>query len=381
MVVPNTFIKGQVYYFQRKVPKDLHQHYSRHKITICLKTKSARKASLASKSIASKLDNYWLSLRLLDTQLPASHLLVDSPESTLSDQPSINDALDLYLRLKGKNRNDTFHSTAKRNIGYVIKCLGCRSIDKYNTTDAGKYRDWLIQKGLSGSSIKRSFNSVKAIFNLTIQEHGISIRNVFSGVYMPNNNDAVKRLPVSPESIKLIQGECVRINDDLRWLVALISDSGLRLAEATGLHIDDIVLDSDIPYIKVKPHPWRTLKTPASARQVPLVGSSLWAAEQIKRKSNSPFCFPRYTNPDSCNANSASACLNKWIKTVGKNTDVMHGFRHSFRDRLRAAEVQTDLIDQLGGWSLQTIGQGYGDGYPIKNCYAAMMKMIDGEPS
>ena len=29
---------------------------------------------------------------------------------------------------------------------------------------------------------------------------------------------------------------------------------------------------------------------------------------------------------------------------------------HSFRDRLRAAEAPTELIDQLGGWSLKTVG-------------------------
>ena len=68
-VVPNTYIKDQVYYFQRKVPKDLWLHYSRHKIVICLKTKSVRQATFAANSLASKLDDYWLSLRLQNTQV------------------------------------------------------------------------------------------------------------------------------------------------------------------------------------------------------------------------------------------------------------------------------------------------------------------------
>lgn len=377
MVVQYTYQENDTYYFQRRVPSDLRRYYSKSKIVICLKTQSSRKAASAVKSICSKLDDYWFSLRVRDFELPASHLLVESRGYDVSDQPTIADALALYLRLKGKNRSSTFHTTAIRNIGYVTKCLGCRSIDKYSTADAGKFRDWLTDKGLSGSSIKRSFNSVKAVLNLAIQEHGIDTRNAFNGIYMPSNNDAVKRLPISPENIARVQNECIKVNDDLRWLIALISDSGLRLAEATGLHIDDLVLDDDIPHIIVQPHPWRTLKTPSSQRKVPLVGASLWAAEQISAKSISRFCFPRYTSFETCNANSASAALNKWIKTIGQNTDVMHGFRHSFRDRLRVAEIQTDLIDQLGGWSLQTIGQGYGSGYPLSSCHLAMIKAIE----
>lgn len=37
--------------------------------------------------------------------------------------------------------------------------------------------------------------------------------------------------------------------------------------------------------------------------------------------------------------------------------------RHAFKDRLRAVNAPTDMIDQLGGWSLQSVEQGYGDGY------------------
>ena len=44
---------------------------------------------------------------------------------------------------------------------------------------------------------------------------------------------------------------------------------------------------------------------------------------------------------------------------------VIHGLRHSFRDRLRAVEAPLEIIDQLGGWSLKTVGQGYGDGYKL----------------
>ena len=52
----------------------------------------------------------------------------------------------------------------------------------------------------------------------------------------------------------------------MRWLLALISDTGMRLSEATGLANDDIVLGIDLPHINVRPHPWRRLKTKGSGK-------------------------------------------------------------------------------------------------------------------
>ena len=34
----------------------------------------------------------------------------------------------------------------------------------------------------------------------------------------------------------------------------------------------------------------------------------------------------------------------------------MHSFHHSMRDRLRAVECPSDVIDQIGGWLTQGVG-------------------------
>ena len=370
-----TYTKLGIYYFSKAVPSDLRLHYSKPRIVFSLKTKSAIQASRASKSMLAKLEGYWNSLRLQNVDIPAAHLLIDAGTNKLSDLPTIDDALAIYFKLKGSAKDKTFYSAGTRNIGYVVECLGCRALDNYSTADGSKFRDWLVAKGLAGSSIKRVFSSIKAIVNMVIQEHGLDIRNPFSGIYLPSNDDSVRRHPISASNIKRIQSECRVANDDLRWLIALISDSGMRLAEATGLHIDDLVLDAEIPYIQVQPHPWRTLKTSSSKRVIPLVGASLWAAKAIKANTTGKHCFPRYTNDTDCNSNSASAALNKWMQSIIGRGNVIHGFRHSFRDRLRAIEAATDLIDQLGGWSLQTVGQGYGNGYPMSVLSSAMNKI------
>jgi integrase len=141
----------------------------------------------------------------------------------------------------------------------------------------------------------------------------------------------------------------------------------MRLGEAIGLLRSDIVLDTGIPLIDLKPHPWRRLKTPGSKRKVPLVGASLWAAERVLNQINdNPFAFPRYCSTQGHKTNSASAALNKWLKSQSSMDPVVHSFRHSFRDRLRAVECPADIIDQVGGWSTSGVGNSYGNGYSME---------------
>jgi integrase len=161
-----------------------------------------------------------------------------------------------------------------------------------------------------------------------------------------------------------LQRICFNMDDEPRWLIALLSDTGMRLAEAVGLLSDDINLDNCNPHIKLQEHPWRSLKTRSSIREVPLVGASLWAAEQIKNNGNY-FAFPKYCTKAKCNSNSASAALNKWLKSRVPDGCVVHSFRHSLRDRLREVECPSDVVDAIGGWSTEGVGQGYGRGYGL----------------
>jgi len=124
----------------------------------------------------------------------------------------------------------------------------------------------------------------------------------------------------------------------------------MRLSEAAGLAREDIVLDADIPHVIIRPHPWRRLKTKGSERTLPLIGCSLCAAERaVEASQHSLYLFPRYYNDKGCKANSASAALNKWPKQVICGGYVMHSFRHSMRDRLRAVSCPSEMIDQIGG--------------------------------
>ena len=317
-------------------------------------------------ALSDRLDRYFESLRLERFHSQELGLKFDTNMVTDSDEPevTITDALDLYVRLKGTGRGKVFARTAERNVGYLIECIGETSLFDIKPTDAGKFRDHLIAKGLSPSSVKRVMTSVKAIYNLGAKELGVTNPNPFTGIFIPDNGTVIERLPVPLDVIRTIQDECFMIDDDNRWLVAMIADTGMRLSKAVGLLVDDIKLDAKTPHISLQKHPWRPLKTASSQRDIPLIGSALKAAERVVGQGNR-FAFPRYCSELKCNANSASAALNKWLKHRLPEGCVIHSFRHSLRDRLRAVECPSDIIDAIGGWTTAGIGHKYGKGHDL----------------
>jgi integrase len=327
--------------------------------------------------MAAKLDDFWLQMRLSHLDVPASDRLVKQQpkEAFTSSAPKLSDALTKYCALKGADKGKLFFTVAERNVGYVIECLSDRPLDAYSSSDAAKFRDWLIKRGLSTSSIKRIFSTIRAVFNLTIQEQGLGCSNAFANTYLPSDQRP-KRAVISPEDIKRVQKVCLGVADERRLLIALISDTGMRLSEALGLVWDDVKLEHEHPHIDLKPHPWRHLKTSSSKRLIPLVGASLEAVKVMHRQCDNSFLFKSYASEDGCNGNSCSATLNKWLKQHVSDA-VIHSFRHSFRDRLRNSGVHSEVIDQLGGWSRQSVGQGYGHGYGLATLTDKMFHLTE----
>ena len=354
------------YYYVRHIPKDLTQHYSIQRLCFSLKTNSDSTAIRYSKSITQRLDDYWFGIRLKNMNVPAVDK-VRLDNAINDDTPKISEALELYLKLKGLGKDKTFIRTANRNVKYVIKVLGNKSLKSYSSSDGAKFRDWLLANNMNINTVKRVFSSVRSIINITISELGLDCSNGFARTYFPKDDSIESRKPLPIDKIKLVQKLCKDKDDEMRWILALVSDTGMRLGEGVGLLKSDINLDCEIPHIDLKPHPWRTLKTKSSQRCIPLIGASLWASKRILENNNdSIYAFPRYTNHTISNTNSASAALNKWLKEQLTEDYVIHGFRHSIRDRLRAVECPSDIVDRVGGWITAGVGQSYGKGYPLE---------------
>ena len=378
--IPYTFVRDGYFYYSRRVPADLLDHYTYPRIVKALGTSSVQKARVLSLSASAKLEAYWAQLRLVHADVFGLKIVKQvsgplmkhgaihtaQPEPIIVG-PSLLDALDVYLTQKGKGRPKSFEVAARRACGYVIDACTNKPLAAFDRSDALKFRNWLIERGLTGSSVTRNFSYVKAVINFAVSELALEVKNPFIGVYHDRQAGVEVRQPIPVDSIRDVQTACRALDDDIRHLIALISDTGMRLAEAAGLALTDFIdLDGATPHIKLVRHPWRGLKTASSERLVPLAEQSLWAAQRIlAASSTSPYAFPRYNAGKTTGTNSASAALNKWLHQFVPDGCTMHSFRHSMRDRLRAVECPSDVVDQLGGWTTAGVGHGYGSGYPL----------------
>ncbi|MDG1700504.1 MAG: hypothetical protein P8I01_10255 [Paracoccaceae bacterium] len=252
-----TFQKDGVWYFSRRVPADLRRYYRTGRIAYSLRTKSIRDARVRAMSDASKLDRHWHILRISSDDLPGKHLLIGAGQATASvqstDEHSFKAAVAVYLRLKGLDRPPTFEAAVRRCCGYLIDCCGMKSLHDYLRSDATKFRDYLFSKGLNGASVARVFSTVRAVINLALSEFGLSIVNPFSNVYFDQSQGVKKRIPVKPEDIKKVQAECYKADDEKRWLIALIADTGIRLGEGAGLLRSDFV-EQDVVFASTSGH-------------------------------------------------------------------------------------------------------------------------------
>ena len=297
-----------------------------------------------------------------------------------------DDALMLHHELNGRGKSKADIAHVERPVKRLMAIIGDKPLSAYTRDDANAFRDWLYdstdktlsKKPLSTSSVKRSMDSVNSVFNLANQEHSLKLDNPFAGLRY-RKQEPKERPAIPVEHIAQIQVLCQKFDDDMRWLIALISDTGLRLGEAAGLERSHVDLSAEVPHIIVEETDNRRLKTKTSKRRVPLVGVALWAARkavEASLRNNTPFLFPRYNKQASTNSNSASNGLNKWMKEHIPPQYVLHGFRHAMRDRLREVDCPQDVMDEIGGWSKSSVGQTYGQGSSLERLHRYMKKVV-----
>ena len=140
--VPFTFNRYGYYYFSRRVPADLVQHYSYPRIVQGLKTRSAHTAKTRALVAAAKLDEYWSHLRMTDPDLIGRNLLrpgfksysrnmqQDVSTATKADI-TLYEALETYLVHKGANKCKTFQATAQRAGAYLVEACGAKALADY----------------------------------------------------------------------------------------------------------------------------------------------------------------------------------------------------------------------------------------------------------
>jgi len=354
--------KRGIFYLQKRIPQKLTGHYGRNFVRKSFRTKDRLEASKLASQLVRGLEREWNELLFTVSATGSVYdLLHDKPIAS----PTLSEARKTYCEMKGRADDRRFVRYTSRVVTEIIQLAGDKVINGYTRNDALLFRDSLLKREVSHNTVKRNFECIRAIWNFAARENGISDRNPFANMNYGNGAAAVKRMPVPIDDIRRVQQLCYQRDDDIRWLIALLSDTGMRLAEAAGLAKRDVFLNTEIPYVRLCERPWRPLKTRSNERDVPLVGAALWAAQRAYESSPNECLFPRYCSEQGCKADYASNSLNKWLRKHVPSGCVVHSFRHSMRDRLRAVGCPAEIIDQLGGWTTAGVGRQYGLGYGL----------------
>lgn len=436
--VKYVFKRGNTHYYQRKIPKDLlHRYDGATHIKENLKTSDLATVARKVKALNSKYENLWEALRsdpsitpsslteaarlllkrngleplpatnneialdqffkgledkgiafaggdedtyneasvtefLSATEVEALRLLNEKPKFLLSD------AIEVYLKHHDNSDNARFNATSRRNWNSLISITGDKPFNDFNRADANYFIEKLLESGAKTTTVRRQSNSIKAVFSKVIAEKELMRANSFAKIVIKGlGKDASKRTSFTEVELNTLIEACKLKDDPARWLIALQIDLGCRLGEAAGLAIEDIKLDAPFPYVQIQPHPWRSLKTANSERSVPLVGISLWAAQRIiaTKTNDQLYAFPQYTDGKNCKADSASATLNKWMKSLGLDKTT-HELRHTMRDRLRNANVPTSEIDAIGGWGKSLAKDNYGEGWTLEFMHGLLQRIV-----
>ena len=312
-------------------------------------------------------------------EVDAARLLAGKASALATPKPLLNDALEEFLRRHKKRNQAAFCTYSRRSFAKLTEAIGNKPVEDVTRADGHSFITAMLGDGLATATVRRNLNTARAVMTAYILEKEVNRSNPFAKLDIPDEGqDAEDAVPYSAEELSTTMGAARNADDERRWIVAMLADTGARLGEIVGLTLYEIDLTGPTPHIVLKHQPWRRLKNDSSVRDVPLVGSALWAAKRITGTAaeGQRFAFPTYNSSQKTSSNSASATLNKWVKDVVKIDHTMHDLRHTMADRLRDVQCPADVRLAIGGWTVKGEGEGYGKGYTLRVKAQWMRKVV-----
>jgi len=234
---------------------------------------------------------------------------------------TIRDAFKLYcdkLSISETSRKSPeqivrWRATKSRAVEHFVALCGNVTMDRVNRTHGRAFYDWWGERLRPDSSDERSYRP-----NSANRELG-NLRQLFREYWTYQGEEdrenpfrklrfkdtPIESTPSFPDvwvqEKLLIPRALEGININAQLIAYALIETGCRPSEIANLKPENICLEAEVPYIRIRPTANRELKSAASSRDIPLVGVSL---EAMKRAPNG---FKRYHD----RGNSLSAALLK----------------------------------------------------------------------
>lgn len=261
-------------------------------------------------------------------------------------------------------------------VATFLECIGGDPLLVDLTTEhTHRFRAHWQSRVLKGevlvASANRKMRSVAGLYKTIHRFHQLDEKNPFASLTIPGGREG-KRLAYAPSFVQshfLADGMFDELNAEARRIIYLIVETGLRLSEACALTHKTIHLVAPIPYVEVADDD-RELKTPGSARLIPLVGVALLAMRK------QPDGFPRYRDKaDALSAVVNQVLTEKELRPGGKK-QTLYSLRHTLVDRLIAVEAPDKIQEDLLGHVHM-----YGEGSTLQHRHKWLLKIAFKPPS
>lgn len=166
-----------------------------------------------------------------------------------------------------------------------------------------------------------------------------------------------------------------------KYWVPLIGLYGLRLNEIVGLRVADVQTMDGILCLVIRPTEDKSLKTLASERIVPVPESlkgGILALVDHRKGQGQHRLFPEVRkDARGLYSHEFSKWWGRHAKSVGfsRKRSCLHSLRHNFRQAMREARIEEEVVLALGGWTpsgKSNVQRNYGSGVPISILKEAM---------
>lgn len=413
--------RAGIWYYWRQVPARFADIDSRGWVAISLETRDLARAERLKASVERELEAYWIALKRgasdddkeryrgaierarlegfeyrttgqlvegsFDDIVARLHRLEEiagagrksaadpgAKESLLGllDQPSLrlSTALDEFYKLtrdrvraKSDDQLRRWKAPRLKAINNLIALVGDKAIVDITRTDALTLRAWwqdrVIEEDYTPNSANKDIGHLAQLLDTLNDALELGISKPFAKLRL-EDNEKTARAPFTTEQLQTfaLPATLAGMNEEAAGIVHAMIETGMRPSEICGLEADDIALDHDVPHVKIRSKPKRRLKTPYSEREIPLVGVSLLAMQRF------PAGFPAYRDRTS----QLSALVNKVMRGRGlfpSDNHSLYSIRHSFQDRLTAADMGDRMQAELMGHKFSR--PEYGEGPTLKH--------------
>ena len=395
--------RGTKYHYIRRVPKEIRLIDGREFIQVSLKTDSLSLAEHRATILNQTINDYWEGL-IIDptnkekkfqeaiylarlqgfgyktaaeiTQAPLENIVkriitANTPENTpdkkaavlgkMNHEPmTLSKALERFWELsedkqlnKSEGQIQKWKNPRIKAMKNFINIVGDKDLAAITRDDALNFKDWwvnrLYDEDMTPNSANKDFIHLRGVL-LTVNDSlrlGYEFKDIFDRLTVKDVG-RTSRLSFEPEFVQdtLLSNHLLKsgLSEQLWLFICAMADTGARISELTGLNAeqDDIVLNAPIPFIHIRANENRQLKTPHSERVIPLVGSALFAFEQLLQG------FTSYAHrPDSL-----SSAINKWFReneVLPTLNHSLYSLRHCFQDRLISIEAPDRVQAELMG--------------------------------